>query len=61
MFRLSKKNLKKKVLQKKYNKLIKVAFGLSKIDRSLSSQKVFEADKVLRQLEKISWYFKPLT
>jgi hypothetical protein len=54
MFRLSKKNLKKKVLQKKYNKLIKVAFGLSKIDRSLSSQKVFEADKVLRQLEKIS-------
>jgi len=54
MFRLSSKKTEKEILQKKYNKLMKVAFGLSTVNRSLSSQKVFEADNVLKQLEQIS-------
>ncbi len=54
MFRLFNKRKEKKILQKEYNKLMKVAFGLSTVDRELSSQKVFEADKILKRMEKIS-------
>ena len=46
----SKKSPKEK-LQKKYEKLMKEAFDLSKIDRSKSDGKHAEADAVLRQID----------
>jgi hypothetical protein len=41
----------KQKLQKKYEKLTKEAFQLSKIDRGKSDSKYAEADSILKQLE----------
>lgn len=54
MFKLFKKKSEKEILQKKYEKFMKEAHSLSSVNRKLSDEKVFEADKVLKQLEKIS-------
>ncbi len=46
----SRKSPKEK-LQKKYEKLLKEAFDLSKTNRSASDAKQVEADQVLKQIE----------
>jgi len=54
MFGLFKKKSKKEVLQKKYEKLQKEAFDLSKTNRTLSDEKTAEAQKVLDEIEALS-------
>jgi len=53
MFGLFKKKSKLELLQKKYEKLQKESFDLSKSDRKLSDQKAFEAQEVLKEIEQI--------
>lgn len=53
MFGLFKKKSEKEKLQKQYAKLLKEAHGLSTTNRKLSDQKVFEAEEVMEQLEKL--------
>ena len=53
MFNLFKKKSEKEILQKKYEKLMKEAHVLSSTNRKLSDDKVFEAEKVLKQMDKI--------
>lgn len=40
-----------KKLRKKYEKLMKEAFALSKTDRTLSDKKYAEADDVMKEIE----------
>ena len=54
MFGLFKKESEKEKLQKQYAKLLKEAHSLSTTNRKLSDQKVFEADEVIKQLEKLN-------
>ena len=54
MFGLFKKKTEVERLQSKYEALLKEAFGLSKINRSKSDQKTFEADEVYKQIEILS-------
>ena len=51
MFGLFKKKTELEKLEIKYKALLKEAYDLSKIDRSKSYQKTFEADKVSKQIE----------
>ncbi len=44
----------KQKLQKKYEKLMKEAFDLSKVDRSKSDSKYAEADAVLKQIDALA-------
>ncbi len=53
MFGLFKKKTEKEKLQEQYTKLLKEAHGLSTTNRKLSDQKVFEAEEVMKQLEKL--------
>ena len=53
MFKLFKKKSEKEILQKKYEKLLKEAHILSTTNRKQSDTKVFEAEEVLKQLEKL--------
>jgi len=50
MFGFFKKD-KKKELQKKYEKLTKQSFDMSKIDRTKSDALMAEADAVLKEIE----------
>ncbi|TMM59328.1 Lacal_2735 family protein [Maribacter algarum] len=54
MFTLFKKKSEKEILQKKYEKLMKEAHSLSTTNRKLSDTKVFEAEEVLKQMDKIT-------
>ena len=54
MFGLFKKKSEVEKLQSKYEALLKEAFELSKINRSKSDQKTFEADEVYKQIEILS-------
>ena len=54
MFGLFKKKSEKEKLQEQYAKLLKEAHSLSTTNRKLSDQKVFEADQVMKQLEKLN-------
>jgi len=54
MFGLFKKKTEVEKLQSKYEALLKEAFELSKINRSKSDQKTFEADEVYKQIEILS-------
>jgi len=54
MFGLFKKKSAKEKLQKEYAKLLKEAHTLSTSNRKLSDQKTFEAEEVMKQLEKLS-------
>ena len=54
MFGLFKKKTEVEKLQSKYEALLKEAFELSKINRSKSDQKMFEADEVYKQIEILS-------
>ncbi len=51
MFGLFKRKTEKEKLQAKYESLMKDAFRLSKINRTQSDQKYFEADQVLKRIE----------
>ena len=53
MFGLFKKKSQKEKLQEQYSKLLEEAHNLSTTNRKLSDQKVFEADEVMKQLEKL--------
>jgi len=53
MFGLFKKESEKEKLQKQHAKLLKEAHSLSTTNRKLSDQKVFEAEEVMKQLEKL--------
>ena len=55
MFNIFKKKSEKEVLQKKYSKLMEEAHKLSHINRKLADVKVYEADEVMKRLEKLSW------
>ncbi len=51
MFGIFKKKTEKEKLQEKYEKLQKESFDLSTTNRTLSDQKAFEANEVMKQLE----------
>ncbi len=54
MFGIFKKKTEVERLQSKYEALLKEAFELSKINRSKSDQKTFEADEIYKQIETLS-------
>jgi hypothetical protein len=53
MFGLFKKKSEKEKLQEKYEALLKEAHTLSTTNRKMSDQKAFEANEVMKQLEKL--------
>ena len=54
MFGLFKKKSEKEKLQDRYASLLKEAHGLSTTNRKMSDQKTFEAEEVMKKLEKLS-------
>lgn len=54
MFGLFKKKTEKEMLQEQYQKLQKESFNLSTTNRKLSDQKAFEAEEVMKRLEKLN-------
>lgn len=54
MFGLFKSKSQKQRLQEKYEKLLSEAHKLSTVNRRLSDQKAFEAEEVMKQLEKMA-------
>ena len=54
MFGFFKKKSAKEKLQIQYEKLLKEAHSLSKTNRKMSDQKTFEAEEVMKQLEKLN-------
>ncbi|WP_157483785.1 Lacal_2735 family protein [Maribacter hydrothermalis] len=53
MFGLFKKKTEKEKLQTQYEKLLKEAHTLSTTNRKMSDQKTFEAEEIMKQLEKL--------
>ena len=53
MFGLFKKKSKLEKLQNKYESLMEEAYSLSKINRSRSDQKVYEAEEIALKIEKL--------
>ena len=53
MFGLFKKKSQKDKLYEQYEKLTKEAHSLSTTNRKLSDQKVYEAEEVMKKLEKL--------
>lgn len=51
MFGLFKKKSEKEVLQTKYEKLMKEAFELSRVNRTEGDRKYSEADEVMKKIE----------
>ena len=54
MFNLFKKKSEKEVLQKQYRKLMEEAHKLSHVNRKLADVKVYEAEEVMKRLEKLT-------
>ena len=54
MFGIFKKKSEKEKLQDQYEKLLKEAHSLSTTNRKMRDQKVFEAEEVMKQLEKLN-------
>ena len=54
MFGLFKSKSQKERLQEKYEKLLSEAHKLSTVNRKLSDQKAYEAEEVMKQLEKMA-------
>ena len=54
MFGLFKKKSENEKLQNQYEKLLKESHSLSSSNRKLSDQKVFEAEEVMKLLEKLN-------
>lgn len=53
MFGIFKKKSKTEVLEKKYDNLLNEAYKLSTINRKASDEKTAEADRVLKEIEKL--------
>lgn len=53
MFGLFNKKSEKDKLYEQYQKLTKEAHSLSSTNRKLSDQKVFEAEEIMKKLEKL--------
>ena len=53
MFGLFKKKSEKDRLYEEYQKLTKEAHSLSSINRKLSDEKVYQAEEIMKQLEKL--------
>jgi hypothetical protein len=53
MFGLFKKKSEKDKLYEKYQKLTKDAHSLSSTNRKLSDQKVYEAEEIMKKIEKL--------
>jgi hypothetical protein len=53
MFGLFKKKTELEILQKKYERLMKESFILSKSNRSASDKKIAEAEEVVNEIEKL--------
>ena len=53
MFGLFKKKSEKEKLYEQYQKLTKEAHSLSSTNRKLSDQKVFEAEEIMKKIEKL--------
>jgi hypothetical protein len=53
MLGLFKRKTEKEKLEKEYQKLQKESFKLSSVNRKLIDQKAFEAEEVLKKLEKL--------
>lgn len=54
MFGIFKKKSEKEKLQDQYEKLLKEAHSLSTANRKMSDQKVYEAEEVMNQIEKLN-------
>lgn len=54
MFNIFKKKSEKEVLQKQYRKLMEEAHILSHSNRKLADAKTYEAEEVMKRLEKLS-------
>ncbi|MDT0294297.1 Lacal_2735 family protein [Mesonia ostreae] len=54
MFGLFKKKSEKEKLQSEYEKLLKESHSLSTTNRKMSDQKAYEAEEVMKKLEKLS-------
>ena len=54
MFGLFKQKSKQEKLQNQYEKLMKESHKLSTMNRKMSDQKAYEANEVMKQLEKLS-------
>jgi hypothetical protein len=54
MFGFFKKKSAKEKLKEQYSKLLKEAYSLSTSNRKMSDQKTFEADQVMKQIEKLN-------
>ncbi|MFT4661250.1 MAG: hypothetical protein ACI8XB_001523 [Patiriisocius sp.] len=54
MFGLFKKKSEKEKLQIRYEKLLKEAHSLSSTNRKMSDQKTYEAEEVMKQIDKIN-------
>lgn len=53
MFGLFKKKSEKEKLYEQYQKLTKEAHSLSSTNRKLSDEKVFEAEEIMKKIEKL--------
>ncbi len=53
MFGLFKKKSEKEKLQETYAKLLKEAHALSTTNRKLSDEKVFEAEEIMKKIDKL--------
>ena len=53
MFGLFKKKSEKDMLYEQYQKLTKEAHSLSTTNRKLSDQKAYEAEEIMKKLEKL--------
>ncbi len=54
MFVLFKKKSETEVKMEKYKKLQEEAFRLSKTDRKMADAKLFEAEEIMKEIEKLS-------
>jgi hypothetical protein len=54
MFGLFKKKSETEILMEKYKKLQEDAFRLSKTDRKMADAKLFEAEEMMKEIEKLS-------
>ncbi|NRR93164.1 Lacal_2735 family protein [Winogradskyella undariae] len=54
MFGIFKKKSEKEKLQSQYETLLKEAHTLSTTNRKMSDQKTFEADEIMKKLEKLN-------
>lgn len=53
MFKFFKKKSKKELLMQRYDQLIKEAYKLSHTDRKASNFKQFEAEELMKEIEKL--------